>query len=711
VDLQPAYVILDAANYRKRVGELTKQDGLADVCIERLVDLLRQRGYVPTGCAVAMPTQVVTRQPQPFGESDAQRARLSEELTRKVEKSRVWFKREADWLLQNASKMNLGFRSLELLRGGLDSGGEVGVDDLIVAKALIVAAEIQKDAQRAGEQILVLSHDTDLLHIAQYTGNVEVLLVGTHTEGKRPDKGFNRPQIGLIELSDQELKYLDATQPAPASFGSGKPTRKPPAIAKAKKPVDSTVAVVVDAYGLTCEGATALGISELPNVESVRNVLTDIGLAKSPAAVRSIMFVVPDIFAEVEPRPGGKQLADLPKAERKKWSAERRAWEHRDKQLDGLAVNVGYDNDDGTNVVRSELVPAHLRTNGRRNLAMHDVLQQVKRYSTYITAAVLWECLYSTANDVVIFTDNPDVLLALEYVLTQKSDLIGEKRLLRIGLRAEPLSVPETRTALSLPYLVLTSGRLVDLFRLTGPSSRELRRIIADADTETVKGEWVVVGYEPEVGGVRARSRTRPDVQAIVLNPRLFSKGPGAEFSGDTEHMQVIVDPRRPLSSLMLGPRDANAAELRHARVVRRDASGIAIDWDDDGHEDAWVPLDHDLEAVESGSGVVIGTVGNGGHQFVYFTDDHSHTRQPGRTERRALVLAERDRQRGTISIDVDGRTFGGYPIQGASLAGLRSGDSIVVVDVGSPGAPHYVVISNGLADCPVFRFERGQTS
>jgi len=676
-----AFVIVDVANIRMAVARQLGQDRQADLRVEKLVQLLRHHDYELTGIAVALPTQVLQRNPHVAPPGGVTSQPSYKRLKAYVDELNVWRSRESQWVFNKGRAAGLSFRSLETLQGAVDDDGEIGVDDLIVARAVIAAEEIRRDKQRSGEEILVASHDTDLLHLAQYVDEVPLRVVGnaqtlklTHGSGQVPWIGLTSDELKFLARTDLKLRQRETSR------SDSETEISPPPL------VESEVSAVVDAYGLACSAAAALSISELPDSASVRKCLVDLRLVDNADEVKSLTFVVPDVHVDKPPRDGGDPLSKF----------EKKAWSARDDKLDQLSAQLETDNEDGTTAIRGPLAPAHVPKSDRVDATRLEVQHYIKRYSTLITAAVVRQCLRSSSRDVVVLTDNPDVILALDYLLSVKRDLMGTTRLLRIGVRAQPLEVPRSRAGLALPYVVLTSARLASLVRLMGPSGRSLRTSIAETNSEITRGHWQVVGYEPEVGGVRVRSKVSSSVELVVFDSARFGLNMNQGIQGKNMNLQVVVDPNQPVDALIFEMQAARQVRQRVAVVVERDGDGVTFDYEDDGIADGSVNLGHDFASVEPRGRIVVGTIDDTHHRYLYLLDDQA-TERP---EQRAEVVEVGD----TVKISVGGTVFDAAGIQGVALVDLRKGSSVAVVDVGEASSPHYVVISNALDGSPVFR-------
>jgi hypothetical protein len=674
-----AFAIVDVANFQRDIGELVKGKRYADFRVGKLVEVLRRHEYELSGLALALSTQVVQRNVPLTAIQVGAPPLIPPYLKKRIDKNQIWLQREANWVLNQGHTVNLGFRTLETLPGALDEHGEVGVDDLIAARAMVAAEEIRRDALRQGEEILIFSRDTDLLHLSQYIDGVTLRIVGL---GSKLRETHGDDRANWLGLTKSELRFL---VPPHRALGP----RQPPATGTLKRSepatrVESRVAVVVDAYGLACSGAAVLNIAELPDVQSVRQCLLDLGLAGDSSDVRSLTFVIPDVDISQFPRSGEEKLTKF----------EKTAWADRDSHLDQSAADLEADNDPGTNSVRGALAPVHIPAKDRVDPRRLHAQQYIKRHSTLITTTTLRECFNSTAEVVVVMSDCPDVVAALDYVLSAKQGLLGSKRIVRLGIRANPLAAYRVRAEFSVPYCVLTSMRLARLLRLTGPTGRELRSTFA-SDPELAHGKWEVIAYEPEVGGIRVRSDGENPVTLVVLNVAKLGLHKGQKFSGKKLDLRIAANPSLPIDTLAFEVRGTQAFVPKVAVVVARDANGVSFDYDEDGIPDGSVPLGHDFISLEAKSSIAIGELSPSQHRYLYLAGE------PGsqRAEIRAEVVEVGDQ----VKIRIGDDLAIVHPIQGGSLSALKLKDQIIVIDIGTTGSPHHVVLSSAISETTLF--------
>lgn len=656
-----AFAILDVASFRHEIAKVKGRPGRQDdLHLTNLISLLKARGYELSGVAVALPIRGVSDVP------DTQSV-AAQELT---SRSRSWVQREANRV------------RFEVLQGCIDGSREIGVDDLVVVRALVEAEAIRSNEARKGEKILILSHDSDLQHLSQFAEGVQIRIVGRRS--KFIPERLKARQVEYEGLSDYELRYLSkldkevpvVPERALAQRRHVLPIAPPPVVAS------STVAVV-DGYGLACTAASALGVSELPNAESVRAVLGDLGFD----GVNSVQFVVPDVNLKAKPRRGQPKLS----------SFERSAWASRDSQLDQLESDLRSDNDVGTDVVRGVLSPAHLSEGARLDPARRESVRHTKQHSTLITATVVRHWLHAGASNVVVVTDIPDVVVALDYLVAKHAEL-RPTRITRIGTRARPLHPVRGGKHFQVPFMVLTERRLGQLTRLRGIGGRHLRAAIGVSPSSSglLHEQWQIVGFEPEVRGLRARSISRPDVEVVIMDAQLLGLNVEAVVDGARLDLAIYGDPDKPIDPLLIvsrGTESTNATGTLVAEVAGRDSEAIRFDLDGDGLADVALTAGHDFQPVRTGAPAILGYLRGDAKtlRYIAVNDDTNHA---SRVEERARVVSVYD---GVVEVSIEGTEHVAHSIQQATVVDLRVGDTVLVIDLGSEGAPHYVVLTSAL--------------
>jgi len=656
-----AFAILDVASFRHEIAEVKGRPGRQeDLHLANLVSLLKARRYELSGIAVSLPILGVSEAPEAH-------SAVAQELTAR---SRKWVQREANRV------------RFEVLQGGIDGSREIGVDDLIVVRALIEAEAIRSNDARKGEKILILSHDSDLQHLSQFADGVQIRIVGRRSKFS-PDR-LEARQVEYEGLSDHELRYLselDGVVPVMPEHDLAQrhyvpPVTPPPVV------VSSTVAVV-DGYGVACAAASALGVSELPSAESVRAVLGDLGFG----GVNSVQFVVPDVNLKAKPREGEPKLSTF----------EMSAWASRDLQLDQLERDLRSDNDAGTDVVRGVLSPAHLPEGARLDPARRESVRHAKQHSSLITATVVRHWLGAGALNVVVVTDIPDVVVALDYLIAKHAEL-RPTRITRVGTRARPLHPLRGGKHFQLPFLVLTERRLGQLARLRGRGGRRLRAAIGVTPSSNglLHEQWQIVGFEPEVRGMRARSIARPDVEIVIMDTQLLGLHVDAVVDGARLDLAIYGDPDKPIDPLLVvsgGAEAKHATRTLVAEVAGRDSESIRFDIDGDGSPDVALTAGYDFQPVRAGAPAILGYL-RGDAKTLRYVAVNDDLGPAARVEEWAHVTSVSN---GAVRVSIEGREHVAHSIQQATLVGLREGETVLVIDVGSADAAHYVVLSSAL--------------
>jgi len=665
-----AFVILDLASFRHEIADISRRPGQrADLFLNNVYALLEARGYEITGLAVALPLVAVNEMP------DVQTKR-----TRRVtELSLKWSQREANTHLREKRL------SFEVLQGGFDGEREVGVDDLIVVRALIEAEAIRSDDKREGEKILILSHDSDLRHLSQFTDGVPTRIVGRRSKfnGRR----MKASQVEFEGLSDQEMRFLsspDAVLPQTSKELLDERADVQPVAAP--KIVQSPTVAVVDGYGIACAAASVLSLSELPSAQSVRETLEDLGFRD----VNSVQFVLPDVNLNVRPRAGQPGLSGF----------ARKAWTARDSQLDGLAGDLRSDDDPGTEVVRGTLAPAVVPDNARVDPTRRESLRHAKQHSTLITATTVRQWLQAEASEIVVITDVPDVVVALEY-LTTKHGHLRPTQIVRMGTRARPIHPQQGGRHYRLPFIVLTERRLAQLTRVSSRGGRELRSAIGVSPVSNglLHEQWQVVGFEPEVDGLRVRSIVEPRVEMVIMDTSVLELSLDDVVDGKTLDLAIYGNPNMPVDPLiaLVGGRQSKlSTRPLVAEVTGRDSDAIHFDLNSDGVPDTKLPVGHDFKPVRAGAKAILGYLHGDAATLRYVAVQDDNAAQPIRDEEMVVVKSA---QRDAAVATINGREVVMHSTQQSTLIDLHEGDSVMVIDVGDVNSPHYVVISSNLGD------------
>lgn len=665
-----AYLVVDVASLRHVIGGPGRY---GDLYLDRLVRVLRERHYELTGVAVAVATEVlVPRTHADWGRAD----RWARDL-------RGWVERE-----RRTCPVDL-----EVLPGGTNGRSEVGVDDLVVARTLLEATRIQQDSARAGEKVLVISHDIDMSHLAEFAQPTHVRLV-LYAEADTV-RTLERLNVEHETLTRDEVKSCGVAHSEAAAPDRAVLERRrriePPGLPELEP---SGAMVTVDAYGLACTAASALGISRLPSVRSVRECLAQLG----PIDARLVHFALPDVRVDERPRGGSAPLA----------GGDKKAWRRRDADLDRVADMITLDGDPGTQVHRGYLAPVRIPPRDRLDPSRQAALRAAKRHSTLLTAMVMRQWLHGVAPDVVIMTDDADVVWALDHVVRRHGSE-SRSRLRRIGTVTCPVRAYDSPddTTPCLPYLVLTEVRLAALVNVSSHTGRALRDALAAqyGDSGLLSQEWKVMGYEPEVRGFRARSMVDPRVEIVIMDAQRLGVDEGRILDGATLQLELRIDGDRPVMAPTAVPGDSGLEGgldwMLVAEVTGRTSSAISFDLDRDGRPDVDLPAGFDYRPVRPGAHAILGRMGADADSLVYVAAPYA----PQRTEQRVTV-ARTDERATWISLAGVSAPVPLHPIGDARLPSLREGDAVWVVDVGAEGSPEFVALSSALDDGPIGRPE-----
>lgn len=668
------FVIVDVESFRHEIGDVTglSRGQRGDLHLKSVHALLEARGYEITDWAVALALVPTNKLPG---------VAMTKTMRRTIKRNRMWVEREGNVLLEKK------LPRLQVLEGGFDGESEVGVDDIIVVRALIEADAIQANSARFGEEILILSHDSDLQHLAEFVDGVPTRIVGRDSKFSKAHKAAMR--VGLEGLSDPDMKFL-GTAPTEPPQVLREPSVERVNVQPATAPtiVSSSTVAVVDGYGIACTAATVLGISELPNAQSVRETLENLGFR----GVNSIQFVLPDINLKVKKASRRRPLSRF----------ARKAWKARREELNVLAMELQSDDDPGTEVRRGTLTPAHVPDSARNSPTRRGPLSHAKQHSTLISAMTTRLWLRAKAPDIVVVTDVPDVVVALDY-LTTKYGHLRQTRIIRLGSQARPIHSLSVGKPFRLPFIVLTERRLAQLTRVSSRYGRALRSAIGVSPESSglLHEQWRVVGFEPEVDGLRVRSIAEPQVEMVIMDTSVLNLSLNDVIDGKALDLAIYGNPNMPVDPFIAigGGQQSNRTRPLVAEVTGRDSDAFHFDLNGDGIPDLNLPVEHDFRPVRPGVKSVLGYLQADSKTLRYVAVHDHNSDQPVRDEELAVVkTAGSD----AASATINGREVALHAVQASTVIDLREGDSVLVINVGSGDLPHYVVLSSALGHSPL---------
>lgn len=604
-------LIVDLASVEHRLADAAGRRGRVDLDLPAAVPLFTNYGLEPVELAVAMPwVPVVQGLP-----CNPRRARAH------VDRSRRWWEEQRRRL-----PATLGAK---VLWGSSDGSREIAVDLAVAAGALDSVSRAQ---QSGVDLVVLLSHDADLHGIHRYSSAVPVLVAGWFIaaekrllkSGRVPAIRIPKPDFqglaadsGGAGGSSLELGRLGEGRPVPAEAGDGTeilqdgdlvlvdPAHGMSDQAVQSGPLDRTLGgtgalrralkitrttAVVDPYGMYNAAIDSIGVSELPDAESVRGLLESLGWDQ-PVAV---LATVPDLRRA--------KARQLPKE-------QRLAWIRRDDQLDQLAGSFDEDADDATIATRAQLSPQGSEADPGRDVDRDRAVSEVKRLATGLLADLWLAVTVEPDADVVLLSDSAELTAALE--ILPHCGIDTYRNVVRVGVHAGVgrLELPGGVEPVRSPFVLLTGAQLARLVRVDvrpyGARHRQLLNAALRDDRTPIRAG----GHDPETGArvVHLHVAVDTDGDGILeehdLESLLF--GVPDQLGGVRRERQM---PRRysgmrvlitfdrsglcghPVIRYQEGPEP----ELLEAKVLDQLGNWISVDLDGDGAGDGKVPLGHE---------------------------------------------------------------------------------------------------------------------
>jgi hypothetical protein len=452
-------------------------------------------------------------------------------------------------------------------------------------------------------------------HIASYASPVDVRMVGFFDKAAR--RRLRGAGVSFDVLSKVEMRNCQMERPLilPGAETSGVRHHVPPP-ARISEASAAAHTAIVDAYGLACSAACALGISRLPNVGSLRNLLHSCGYHGDSA----LLVTIPDI-AKVEP--SDDELIHL----------RNLAWYRRDHDLDKLAMEIDDDNDDSTRSRRGLLRTDRLADRLKDRLDRSGPVRAAKRVATQITADMVTMALTREKTNVVVITDSPHVVWV--HAALAKG-LAGREinPVQRLGLFGAPIVLVDKNGSHRLPrgsFRILTEGQIAQVTRTHGHVGRDLRQrmyeTLGDPAIETVG--WKVVGFDPEIDGVRVRNVDDPKFEMLLADSIGLKLTQGQHLTlenlGVELHFQPGLPTLVPVPSCQGGTHGSQLHSYADVVVLDRDGTRLHFDIDGDSLADGSVELGHDLRPFTDGAAAVLGRLrASGADWYFVSTPDES---------------------------------------------------------------------------------------
>jgi hypothetical protein len=512
--------------------------------------------------------------------------------------------RDARWLAGQRVRPPVPVAALP---GAHNGTSEIGVDAVLVAGALLQAQQIRDDPQRAGEVVVVITHDCDLDHLPRYAGTVPLILAGGFDA--RRQRRLRRSGVSVLALEPAALKAMGIGADARGTrrpVAIGEPTR---AVVPAPDDVFRPATAVVDAYGMMCSASAVLGVASLPGVESIRRCLAALGWPGDAA----VFAAVPDIPAWL--------INELPLMQQAAWLA-------RDRELDELALGFDADGDPSTVVTRGVLRPDRVAPSS--SLQRDEFPRLAKRLVTQCAADLLVATMHGDVEHAVLVSDLPD----LAWLTRAIPAIVGPAghKITRVGARAAPFrTIIETRplrtaVAAGAPFIVLPEAMLAQLVRIHGPSAARAHRGTLLDQVQAPDVVWTVVGVEPELAGVRLRSSGADWVEVALVDALDLGLRVGEQldigrlphgmsvelrFDPDTPGLAptlAVHDDRRPRAFQEHG---VSVYDSGPVDVVGYGPDDVDVDGDHDGRPDFTVATGGELVEFRPGAQAVLGELAN----------------------------------------------------------------------------------------------------
>lgn len=598
-----ATALIDVSSYAHAVGHL-RGSRRARLHLASVLEVLDEMGLHPQRIAVALALIPVTTG-----------------LQSSLAAARDIVARNQEWFDEESASCPI---PVVALPGAHDGVREIGVDDMVVAAALVEAARIRHDPDRTGELLVVMTHDGDMDHLAGLAAPVPLVLAGCYDS--TADRRMRRSGTPSLQLTDEQLDRC-GSPPRGTSRERSTGTAIRPSVPTPAPPLPvRPTAAVVDAYGLACSAASALGLARLPSLGSIESSLRAHG---EPGDEASLLVTVPDVVVGRTPTTSLEQ-------------ARARAWRTRDRELDTLADELDHDDDPTTIVRRALLNTAGIPTHLADRLDRSGPVRAAKRLATQLTADLVRLVLEDAAEHVIVMTDSPHVVwsqIMLPHLLGAADT---GTRVTRWGVHAAPIIVHRDDDRAHLPeadFMVFTEQRLAELTRVgahVGRSARQrLDRVARDPGPE--RSSWRVVGFDPEIDGLRLRSLVDPQFEVLLADGLVLGLDIGEQLTEFAEGIELRFEPSAPASMPVLGVASGDhgtrADDFRSAQIVGRVGSQVSFDLDGDGTGDVHIEVGHDLRPVRRDAPAVLGRLAPDPRQpgnwvFVSVTDD-SPRRQP----------------------------------------------------------------------------------
>lgn len=618
-------IVLDLASYRHRIDDIEPgaDRGLPNVSLVALAEAFCAPGTRLRRLWVAAPVA-----PVDLGVGGREKTAI-----RRTGDVLDWWRGQvAEW-----KRSRFADADLRRLNGGYNGTREIGVDVLVAAGALEATAGFEPNERGV---VLVCSHDSDLFELNSPGLAAPIVVAGALKRTERQRARQSRmPRIVLGDADMAALRVeattacggprqhhlvwraladpagpeqLTVTMPSKETRTLLQHTRSEPS--KRAVPHRSVVCIA-DPYGLFNAVIRAHGVADFPDVGSITDLVTSLAW-KGPVGIRVT-------------------LPDLSNGHADPTAAVQAAWRERDANLDALALEFDNDGDAGTVQRRALLQPNQAEAGARyeRDITAY----AIKRQSTGLLLD-LWSALRDGAEHVVLLSEDPDLLFALEQLPSSGVDRY--ERVVRVGLhshRYRMVAPAASTTPKRLPFVVLTDAQSAQLCRVTDrPHGTGLRHAVAEA-LRSSNPDWRFERIDPEsfsivmsvaagstdaaavasgVTGTAAAGEGRVEVNVFGLD-ELF--GESAEVIEravrDLPDVTLTFDAERPCAHPLIEADEVARPTISSGVVRSHWGSRIGIDTDRDGVVNVEVGVGHTLEQFPAGTVVQVASARYNGNR------------------------------------------------------------------------------------------------
>jgi hypothetical protein len=540
-----------------------------------------------------------------------------------VQNTIEWFDGQAREVA--AEEQNVRVRPLW---GAHNGQREVAVDLAVAAAALEAASDTGPNDV---DLVVICSRDSDFHHLHRYARRVPILVAASFTKADRQILRKGRvPAIHIptadgaqfaaaargpvtSSLTQQERDGQEVLVDHTATVRSGSLTRleDDPVTAGPALNACKTIAVV-DPYGLFNLAVRSIGVGDLPNVDSVRSTLQDLGWDYP----MGVLATIPDVRLS---RGNNQQKQVLAPGD------IREAWILRDEGLDELAASFEHDDDPLTEARRAELRPERADHDTESPTDRDIAAASVKRLATGLLADLWLAVVAAPDADHVLIGEDPDLLAALE--LLPLCGIHTYDNVVRVGVHAgrDRLELPPGLESPAPAFVLLADVQLAELTcvsdQVFGGRHRSLLHGALKAEVQVT-----AAGTDPETGAKVIHLLVQFDADGDAVPEEhqiksLLSRGvaavDGVQIGGliqlEHEDLRLVMnfDRTSRCSHPVVMYQPQGQTDTHKAIVLSQEGNWITVDLNGDGIADTRVPIGHETLNFGIKSSVLISLADN----------------------------------------------------------------------------------------------------